>query len=229
MWLQTLKRAAEAMPPQQPSPKRALKRRHTPVTEPDPEFEVSGNDIKNCCILQRLLAHAVATVIKRYGRPTCGRRTITVGSLCTGSAGDAVALDELEQALQAEDIDIIFRHAFFCEIDKRKRDVWCKEVHQVLQGVDDPMELPCAFDDCETLGTSKATCTMHQQAGKPCGLPDALDLLTAGFICKDLSNANSNKANLKGADIFKAKETQEALHKPCMPYCGSSKWFPCMP
>ena len=175
MWLNDLKRrlAAEG---QQPSPTRPLKRRHTPLVPPDAEFKVTGNDVKGCSLLQKFARHAVIQAIVTCGKPTCNNRTITVGSMCTGSAGDCVALDALQHAFQAEEINIRFTHEFDCEIDNRKRDIWCKEGHKRIQGVDDALDLPCAFADCETLGTNKAKCTMHQELGTPCSLPAHLML-----------------------------------------------------
>ena len=206
MWLRSgLKRKADNDSPT----KRVLRRRHTPVVEPSASFEITGDDFqRGGSVLRKFAANAVAKAIKAIGRPH-GGRVIKVGSFCTGSAGDAIALDALQDALKAENIDVTFEHAFYCEKHDRKRDVWCKKVHQVLSGTDIANLLPCAFTDCEGVGTSKAKCTMHkrQTTGCDCTIPDFISLLVAGFVCKDFSRANMHKGSLQGADIFNALQS----------------------
>ena len=209
MWLRRgLKRTADDASPE-PPPKRVLLRRHTPVVEPSIAFSMTGGDFqRGGSALQKFAGNAVAKAIKAVGRPH-GGRAIKVASFCTGSAADAIALDSLQHALKAEDMDITFEHSFYCEKHDRKRDVWCKKVHKIISGTDIANLLPCAFTDCEVLGTSKATCTMHKKQSPVCNctIPDWLSMLVAGFSCKDLSRANQNKGALQGADLWNALQT----------------------
>ena len=196
MWLEALKRKAEAIE-DAPKAKRILERRHTPLMEPDTPFKVSSADFsKGHSVLPQYVGNAVRTAIKTSGRPH-GKGVIRCASICTGSAGDAIALDALQTALQAEGIDVVFDNLFYCEKHDRKRDYWCKKVHQVLSGKADEKYLPCAFHDCEVLGTIKAKCTMHTKQSTPCTLPSHIGLLIAGFSCKDFSRAIMYKGVLK--------------------------------
>ena len=202
MWLKKRLRPDESEPA-----KRILKRRHTPLVQPDINFSLTGEDFqRNGSALPKFASHAVRTAIQQIGRPH-GNHVIKVGSFCTGSSADAIAMEALQRAFKDEAINVEFEHMFYCEKHDRKRDVWCKRVHQIISDTTVAAYLPCAFHDCEVLGTNKAKCTMHRKQGDGCSLPQHLGLLVAGFSCKDFSRANTTKGALQGADIFNAKQT----------------------
>ena len=82
------------------------------MVEPSASFEVTGDDFqRGGSVLGKFAANAVAKAIRAVGRPH-GGRVIKVGSFCTGSAGDAIALEALQAALQAEKIAVKFTHEF---------------------------------------------------------------------------------------------------------------------
>ena len=211
MWLNDYKIKKRPAGHIEPPAKRLLQRRHTPLQEPDNEFAMCGADFRRGGeALQKFALHAVRKAIRTLGRPH-GNRILNVGSLCTGSAGDAVALDTLQTALETESIDITFEHIFYCEKVENKRDRWCKKVHSVIAGTEVEALLPCAFTDCEQLGTPSARCTMHtkKHAECTCTLPSHLCLLIAGISCKDFSRANMNKGQYSQGNtgIFNAQHT----------------------
>ena len=211
MWLNDYKIKKRPAGHIEPPAKRLLQRRHTPLQEPDNAFAMCGTDFrKGGQALHKFALHAVRIAIRTLGRPR-GNRTLNVGSLCTGSAGDAVALDTLQAALETESIDIAFEHIFYCEKVENKRDRWCKKVHSVIAGTEVDALLPCAFTDCEQLGTPSARCTMHtkKHAECTCRLPSHLCLLIAGISCKDFSRANMNKGQYSQGNtgIFNAQHT----------------------
>ena len=108
MWLNDYKIKKRPAGHIEPPAKRLLQRRHTPLQGPDNAFAMCGTDFrKGGEALQKFALHAVRIAIRTMGRPR-GKRTLNVGSLCTGSAGDAVALDTLQAALKIESIDITF-------------------------------------------------------------------------------------------------------------------------
>ena len=95
MWLNDYKIKKRPAGHIEPPAKRVLQRRHTPLQEPDNAFAMCGTDFrKGGEALHKFALHAVRIAIRTLGRPR-GNRTLNVGSLCTGSAGDAVALDTL--------------------------------------------------------------------------------------------------------------------------------------
>ena len=135
------------------------------------------------------------------GRPL-GRRKMKVGSMCTGSVADAVALNYLAAALAAEDVHLDFEHSFSCENNPGKQS-WIRKVHDAMYGGTHS----CVFDDAVTLATENRFCVAH--IGK-CALPARLDMLIAGFSCKDFSRCNMNRASFHGSDVFNAQRSPGA-------------------
>ena len=104
MWLNDYKIKKRPAGHIEPPAKRLLQRRHTPLQEPDNAFAMCGADFRRGGqALHKFALHAVRTAIRALGRPR-GNRTLNVGSLCTGSAGDAVSLDTLQAAFKTESI-----------------------------------------------------------------------------------------------------------------------------
>ena len=187
-----------------PKRPRLLRRQFTPGGEIP---AIGAAELQDGTFLECFAKRCVHEAIKAEGRPMHSRE-IKIGSVCTGSGADLVALNALENAFMAEGIGISFEVPFLCESDAQKRDGWLKHVAETLEC----SAQCCVFPDVCTL-TEGATCCVHASnaeaagRGDVCVPPTTLDGLIGGFSCKDLSPMNCNRAT-SGAALVKS------IHSP---------------
>jgi hypothetical protein len=107
--------------------KRALLRRHTPVVEP--VDKITAADFQDGTFLDHFARSCVFKGVQTLGRPALSSAlTMAVGSGCTGSAMDLIALESLQRAFGQDNIPIGFSYPFFVECDKAKAK-FCANVH----------------------------------------------------------------------------------------------------
>jgi len=129
----------QAGPAPEESRSRTLQRRHTPTLSLE---EITAADFHDGSFLRKFFAICVHTAIKAVGRPTFAPQTHNVGSVCTGSAQDAMVLDAVEYAFEADNIPVDFNVPFTCEMVSEKGK-WISKVHQALKS---GCPVPCNFD-----------------------------------------------------------------------------------
>jgi site-specific DNA-cytosine methylase len=227
MWLGKLKAGEANLPP------RVLQRRRTPIVAAPHTGEFS---VDSGLLMTQYCQVITNKAVRRLGRPqlpvesTGGKLTLRCGSLFTGSASDAVAFDFVESSLHGEAVDVEFDWVFHCDIDPAKRS-FADAVHAALKGVA-PKDakagsnmarrcMPCSYGDVGALGDDeKRWCQTH--IGR-CRLPSKLDLLVAGFSCKDFSKANSSKVSKVLQNATSNGKTADTYHgmitvvDECMP------------
>ena len=169
-------------------PVKRLTRRHTPLDTDPPVDKLTGQMLKTGQTLEQFAKHIVHCGVLKMGRPSF-KGSMTVASMCHGSAMDVVALHALGEALQAQDIPVSFTCILSCEIEPKKR-LWCQRVLDKL----DPNGDACVMDDMTKICNGTATCSRHN--GQKCTLNERVDGLIVGFSCKDASKANQNRSKL---------------------------------
>jgi site-specific DNA-cytosine methylase len=109
-------------------------------------------------------------------------RPINVATMCSGTESPLLFLQLLSEALAAKsETTLQIKHHFSAEIDATKQAYIERNFHP-----------PKLFRDVRQLGDETATtATTAYGAEEP--IPGALDILVAGFVCKDLSSLNSRK------------------------------------
>ena len=111
---------------------------------------------------------------------------LTWCSICSGGEVDAFCFRSMYDSYQSRGINVRFKHAFSCEVQK-KLHAWITEVLKVCGD-----EGGCLFHRAEDMGKDVEMCAKHQ---KLCPVPDA-DIVISGTSCKDISKAsNVYKAN----------------------------------
>ena len=179
---------------------RAVVRRHTPRSR-EPCSSLTSEMFKDGTFLKNYAHACVSKGVSMRGSPEQEtHRTLRIGSLCTGSCIDAIAMDALTSGLAEEGIDVTFESAFLVEKDNDKR-AFCMNVHSALGC----SVSPCAFEDVATFCQPEGRYCAHHQ--KACELPRRLDGLIAGFSCKDFSRANKARKLFHGADVFTAEHS----------------------
>ena len=174
-------------------PVKRLMRRHTPLDTAPPVGKLTGKTLKTGKTLEQFAKYVVHRGVVKMGRPSF-KGTMTVASMCHGSAMDVVALFDLGQALQDGDIPVSFIPVLSCELDSKKR-AWCQRVLDKL----DPTCDACILDDMTKICTNEAQCSRHNPN---CKLQDErVDGLIVGFSCRDASKANPNRKQL-AASLF---------------------------
>ncbi|KAF2631544.1 hypothetical protein BU25DRAFT_384913 [Macroventuria anomochaeta] len=109
-------------------------------------------------------------------------RPINVATMCSGTESPLLFLQMLSEALDSTgEIPLHVKHHFSAEIDATKQAYIERNFHP-----------PILFRDVRQLGDEAATtATTAYGAEEP--IPGLLDILIAGFVCKDLSSLNSRK------------------------------------
>ena len=137
--------------------------------------------------------------------PMVPKRTLRIGTACTGSSADLISMIAIQKAaLAALCADFTFKYVFNCEKTPYKRQ-WIAQLHQLCQepaahGPDGAApglvgEAPCLFEDIQELKNGKCRCHAHEQrkGNKEMCEVGAIDLLFCSTSCKDLSRFNSTK------------------------------------
>ncbi|KAJ4383483.1 hypothetical protein N0V86_001532 [Didymella sp. IMI 355093] len=111
-----------------------------------------------------------------------GDRSINVATMCSGTESPLLFLQMLSEALDARgEAPLRVKHHFSAEIDATKQAYIERNFHP-----------PILFRDVRQLGDEDAT-TATTAYGAEEKIPGDLDILIAGFVCKDLSSLNSRK------------------------------------
>ncbi|KAF9696594.1 hypothetical protein EKO04_005577 [Ascochyta lentis] len=109
-------------------------------------------------------------------------RPINVATMCSGTESPLLFLQLLSEALEAKQHPPLnVEHNFSAEIDATKQAYIERNFHP-----------PILFRDVRQLGDDTAT-TATTAYGAEEQIPGNLDILIAGFVCKDLSSLNSRK------------------------------------
>lgn len=113
-------------------------------------------------------------------------RMINIATMCSGTESPLIALQLLSKALE-EDGEVPFRinHVFSAEIDPVKQGYIERNFQPNILFRDVREFIP---DNAETATTAY---------GAQVSIPDQIDLLIAGFVCKDLSRLNSHPKGLE--------------------------------
>ncbi|KAJ4354998.1 hypothetical protein N0V95_003335 [Ascochyta clinopodiicola] len=107
---------------------------------------------------------------------------IDVATMCSGTESPLLFLQLLSEALEAaKQPPLNVKHSFSAEIDATKQAYIERNFHP-----------PILFRDVRQLGDDTAT-TATTAYGAEEQIPGDLDILIAGFVCKDLSSLNSRK------------------------------------
>lgn len=109
-------------------------------------------------------------------------RVINVATMCSGTESPLLFLQMLNEALQAlGEPSLPTMHSFSAEIDTTKQAYIERNFH--------PRVL---FRDARQLGDEEAT-TATTAYGAEEYIPRVVDMLIAGFVCKDISSLNNSK------------------------------------
>jgi site-specific DNA-cytosine methylase len=164
--------------------KRTLLRRHTPVVEP--VDKITAADFKDGTFLDHFARSCVFKGVRTLGRPALSSAlTMAVGSGCTGSAMDLIALESLQRAFGQDSIPIGFSYPFFVECDKAKAK-FCANVHD------------CYSVEGQALPTRLADISTFAVDAPKHGVPVSLQGFIAGFSCKDFSKCNVHRKDAAG-------------------------------
>ncbi|CAE7534394.1 ngoBIM [Symbiodinium pilosum] len=112
------------------------------------------------------------------------KKVLRIGTMCSGTDAPMLVARALERALRPLGSKLGFQHAFSVEYDARKQEF--------LQA--NFPECPLLFKDCVQMGRKRAWDVLSR---KPQPIPNDLDILIAGFSCKDLSLMNSYRKALQ--------------------------------
>jgi hypothetical protein len=109
-------------------------------------------------------------------------RPINVATMCSGTESPLLFLQMLDEALQSKGMGSLpVKHHFSAEIDATKQAYIERNFRPRI-----------LFRDVRELGEENATtATTAYGAEEP--IPGNLDILVAGFVCKDLSSLNSKR------------------------------------
>mmetsp|Transcript_127383 Transcript_127383/g.220833 ORF Transcript_127383/g.220833 Transcript_127383/m.220833 type:complete len:2012 (-) Transcript_127383:196-6231(-) len=110
-------------------------------------------------------------------------KTLRIGTMCSGTDSPVLVARSLQRALDPRGSGLKFEHVFSVEIDPAKQEFLRANFP----------ECPHIFQDVTQMGRAKAFDTLTQS---PQPVPGNLDLLIAGFSCKDLSMMNSYRKTL---------------------------------
>lgn len=112
-------------------------------------------------------------------------RPINVATMCSGTESPLLFLQMLAEALDSKgEKTLNIAHHFSAEIDATKQAYIERNFHP-----------PTLFRDVRQLGDELATtATTAYGAEEP--IPGSIDILVAGFVCKDLSSLNSKKKSV---------------------------------
>ena len=150
------------------------------------------NSFTDGTLLARLASEHCETFRKLFcGKRECfPSRELTIGSACSGTAGEVVAAHFFEKAVNAvSDRGFRIKTLFACEIDAKKRE-WIQGVHQWRADIDSASghvetTRPCNFLDIIEVGDASgmARCATHRQK---CRVPHC-NIFVCCTSCKDMS------------------------------------------
>jgi len=112
------------------------------------------------------------------------KQVLRVGTMCSGTDAPVLVARALQRALTASSSsELSFEHAFSVEFDPTKQEFLKANFP----------DSPLLFQDCTQMGRKRAFDVI---SGEPRPIPGEIDLLVAGFSCKDLSMMNSFRKTL---------------------------------
>ncbi|CAE7458520.1 ZMET5 [Symbiodinium microadriaticum] len=132
------------------------------------------------CMLDKLQMFQSASALPEVLRR---RKVLRVGTMCSGTDAPVLVARALERALRPHGSELSFQHAFSVEYDVKKQEFLKANFP----------ECPLLFKDCVQMGRKRAWEVLSE---KPQPVPDDVDILVAGFSCKDLSLMNSYRKAL---------------------------------
>lgn len=168
----------------EPEPAPSVRRKSQPVQAPK---QGKGIDL-NLPPMNNILSISEDMASKAIGLGLCDAlrklagRPMNVATMCSGTESPLLFLQLLSDALVAKgEPSLNVRHQFSAEIDATKQAYIERNFHP-----------PILFRDVRQLGDE--TCATATTAyGAEEQIPGDLDILIAGFVCKDLSSLNSRK------------------------------------
>eukprot|EP00435_Cladocopium_sp_Y103_P031375 s1198_g7.t3 len=117
-------------------------------------------------------------------KPLLQKQVLRIGTMCSGTDAPVLVARALERALKPEGSQLAFDHVFSVEFDSKKQEFLKANFP----------ECPLLFRDCTQMGRKRA---LEVLSKKPQPVPGNLDILVAGFSCKDLSMMNSYRKTLQ--------------------------------
>jgi len=111
------------------------------------------------------------------------RRTLRIGTMCSGTDAPVIVARALQRALGSAASKLSFEHVFSAESDPYKQEFLKANFP----------DCPLIFQDVCQLGRQRAYDSLSRA---PQPVPGELDVLVAGFSCKDLSMMNSYRKTL---------------------------------
>jgi len=114
------------------------------------------------------------------------KQVLRVGTMCSGTDSPALVTKALQKALASmsgSGDHVSFEHVFSVEFDPAKQEFLKANFPNC----------PHLFQDCKQMGRKRAFDVL---TGEPQQIPGGLDVLVAGFSCKDLSMMNSYRKTL---------------------------------
>jgi len=122
-----------------------------------------------------------------FAGSTNGRGTLRLGTFCSGTDSPAIALKHLSvalgTALGSDASKLGFEHIFSCEFDQAKQGFLLKN-----------FDMDYLFSDVTQMGRHRAWDVKSQSVQD---VPGDIDVVVAGFSCKDLSFMNSYRKTLE--------------------------------
>lgn len=113
-------------------------------------------------------------------------KKLRLGTLCSGTDSPALVLKHLGKVLgkvMGTPNRFAFEHVFSCELDEQKQEFLMKN-----------FDMEFLFSDCTQMGRGRAWDVKSQSVQD---VPGDVDVLAAGFSCKDLSFMNSYRKTLE--------------------------------
>lgn len=137
--------------------------------------------------LRQMVAHMVERLLSvpeaAQGLPALAGSRLRVGTMCSGTDSPILAMNAIAKALEGRQGAFEVQHCFSCEIDKDKQLFLRKN-----------FAFDALFNDVCELGDE----TAHDElSGQRVAVPTGLDIIIAGFSCKDLSGMNRFKKSLE--------------------------------
>ena len=124
---------------------------------------------------------------------------INVATMCSGTESPLLFLELLSEALNGVEVPSLnIKHRFSAEIDPTKQASIERNFHP-----------PILFRDVRQLGDDSAV-TATTAYGAEEQIPSNLDILVAGFVCRDLSSLNSRKKTVD--DQGETDDTWRAIY-----------------
>ncbi|CAL1150989.1 unnamed protein product [Cladocopium goreaui] len=138
------------------------------------------------CMLEKLKALQKTSDMcdEHLPKPLLQKQVLRIGTMCSGTDAPVLVARALERALKPEGSQLAFDHVFSVEYDSRKQEF----LKANFPGC------PLLFRDCTQMGRKRA---LEVLSKKPQPVPGNLDILVAGFSCKDLSMMNSYRKTLQ--------------------------------